>query len=333
MDKIDNHNWGNIFSDISQQEVFRNDRYVEVIANFNEPHLAHAQITTIQTPGIELVYANFNTERKLVLVDPENSESISSSFILSGEVESQFTLNKNSVRHWGNTHGFQYTPDFQGEHIILNHKLQAFSLCYDSTYFKAIAQSAGVHYLDQVLNSMERGQTLLVPPGKMALQPRMAELLHAIAKCNFQGLIKYLFIEAKTLELFALQLEQLNAGTGNGKNEKWSRADRERLKAVHDFINQTYLEPLTLTGICYHFGLNEFKLKKGYKHFFGSTVFGHIHTLRMQAAQQLLTSEQMNVSEVSFHIGYNNISSFSAAFKKHFGYLPGTIRLHTIGLY
>lgn len=329
MDKIETHNWGNIFSDISQKEIFSNDRYAEVITNFNEPGLAQAQITTFHTPGIDLIQANFTTERKLVLVDPESTESISSSFILDGAVESQFSLNNNSVLHWVNTHGFQYTPDFQGKHIIHNRKLQAFSLVYDNEYFKSIAQSAGMPYLDKISNCIERGETLLVPPGTLLLQPRMVELLHATRQCSFQGLTKYLFIEAKLLELLALQMEQLNAGSG--VKEEWNRADRERLKAVHDFINQNYLEPLTLTGICYRFGLNEFKLKKGFKHFFGSTVFGHIHALRMKAAQKLLASGQMNVSEVSFHIGYNNISSFSAAFKKHFGYLPGTIRVHVTG--
>ncbi|WP_158267608.1 helix-turn-helix transcriptional regulator [Adhaeribacter arboris] len=327
MDKIENHDWSTIFSDISQKEVFRNDRYTEVVAHFKEPNLATAEITSIRTPGIELVQANFTTARQLVLVDPESSEKVSSSFVLSGDLESQFSLHKEPVTHWVNTHGFQYTPDFQGQHIIHNQKLQAFSFSYDNAYFKSIAQSAGVTYLDKVLDCMDRGETLLVPPGKLALLPRMAELLHAIVQCKFQGITKYLFIEAKMLELFALQMEQLNAG--NNKKEDWSPADRERLKAVHDFITQSYLEPLTLTGLCYQFGLNEFKLKKGYKHFFGTTVFGHIHHLRMQTAQQLLATGQMNVSEASFHIGYNNISSFSEAFKKNFGYQPGKIRAYS----
>src|SRR5690349_15482248 len=112
MDKIDNHNWGNVFSEISYKEVFRNDRYAEATTHFNEPGLARAQITTIHTPGIELIHAKFNTTRKLVLADPESVESVSSSFILDGDIESQFDLNSNSVLHWVNTHGFQYTPNF-----------------------------------------------------------------------------------------------------------------------------------------------------------------------------------------------------------------------------
>lgn len=323
MDKIENHDWANTFSSISQNVTFRNERYTEVKSTFDEPGLATANINTILTPGIELVHANFTAERKLTLIDQEGSEKISSSFVMGGGVESQFSYYKDSVLHWGNTHGFQYTPSFDGKHIIHDGKMQAFFLSYDIAYFKSLAQSAGVNYLDKIVNCIDRQETLMIPPGKMLLQPRMAKLLHAIVLCSFQGLTRYLFIEAKILELFALQLEQFN--TVNHTKDEWSRADKERLMAVHDYISKNYLEPLTLTSLCYRFGLNEFKLKKGYKHFFGSTVFGHIHKLRMESAQQLLVSGQMNVSEVSFHIGYNNISSFSEAFKKFFGYLPGKI--------
>ncbi|GAB3165869.1 helix-turn-helix transcriptional regulator [Telluribacter humicola] len=324
MDTIANHNWGDVFSDITHQEVFRSSRYAEVVGYFNEPELACARIATIHTPGVEIIRADIHSQRKLVLVDPESVEKISSSFILGGGVESRFSLNKSSVRHWDSTHCFQYTPDFQGEHIIHNQQLHAISVSYDKAYFHSLAESAGMPYLDQVLNCMERSETLLVPPGMLELQPRMAELLHAIELCQFQGLTRYLFLEAKILELFALQIEQLNAGQTN--KDPWSIADRERLKAVHEYIIRHHLESLCLADLCLRFGLNEFKLKKGYKYLFGQTVFGHVHTLRMQSARHLLSSGQMNVSEVSFHIGYQTISSFSEAFKKYFGYLPGKIR-------
>ncbi len=320
-----NNNWSNIFSSITENVVFNNERYSEVQATFLEPNLAKAQISTIQTPGFELVQADFSTKEELTLVDLDYAERISSSFVLGGGLESQFSLDKTSVLHWSHTHSFHYTPDFSGKHIIHNGDVKAFSLSYEKAFFKSIAQTAKLKYLDKVLDCMDREETLTVPPGKMLLQPRIAELLNAITQCCFQGLTKYLFIEAKMLEIFALQIDQLNSE--NAQKEEWSSADKERLKAVHDYISSNYLEPLTLGNICYRFGLNEFKLKKGYKHFFGSTVFGHIQKLRMEAAQQLLITGQMNVSEVSLHIGYNNISSFSEAYKKFFGYLPGKISL------
>ncbi|GAB3499929.1 hypothetical protein GCM10027341_24230 [Spirosoma knui] len=63
-------------------------------------------------------------------------------------------------------------------------------------------------------------------------------------------------------------------------------------------------------------------MKKGYKELFNTTVFGHIHQLRMQKARQLLAEKVMNVSETADYIGYSNVSSFSAEFKKRFGYSP-----------
>ncbi|MCW3107222.1 MAG: AraC family transcriptional regulator [Segetibacter sp.] len=324
MDKINTGNWGNTFSEVSLQQVFNNDRYHEAVISLHEPGLARANLRTIHTPGMDLIHAQFSTQRKLELADPENVASISSSYVLSGELESTFNYNNRLVRHKSDTHAFQYTPDFNGRHIIHDNKLEALSFIYNPDYFKSIANSSGVPFLDNVMNCIDRGEHLLVPPGEVVLQPRMAELAQQIVHCAFTGLTRYLFIEAKMLELFAMQMEQLNSDTSD--KEKWSLADRERLKAAHDFIIQSYLEPLTLSCLCYKFGLNEFKLKKGYKHFFGTTVFGHILKLRMEAARELLVSGAMTVSEVAYHIGYSNVSSFSEAFKKHFGYLPRSVR-------
>lgn len=324
MDKINTGNWGDTFSEVTLQPVFYNDRYHEAIISLHEPGLASANIKTIHTPGIDLIHAQFSTQRKLELIDEENVSSISSSYVLCGEIESTFHYHNCPVKHSRNTQAFQYTPNFNCRHIIHDNKLEALSLIYNPDYFKSIANSSGMSFLDNLVNCIDRGEHLLVAPGEVALKPRMAELVQQIMHCAFNGLTRYLFLEAKMLELFALQMEQLNSDTTS--KEKWSLADRERLKAVHDFVIRSYLEPLTLSGLCYEFGLNEFKLKKGYKHFFGTTVFGHILKLRIEAARQLLVSGAMTVSEVAYHVGYSNVSSFSEAFKKHFGYLPRSIR-------
>ena len=124
------------------------------------------------------------------------------------------------------------------------------------------------------------------------------------------------------MELFALQMEQLQALRRTRPDDKWNRLDREKLFAVKEFIETAYLEPLTLKELSYKFGLNEFKLKKGYKEFFQTTVFGHVHHLRMQKAKALLKEQGMNVSDVAFFVGYDNVSSFSTEFKKRFGCSP-----------
>jgi AraC-like DNA-binding protein len=153
----------------------------------------------------------------------------------------------------------------------------------------------------------------------------MAEVITAIKGCRFGGATRYLFLESRMMELFVLQLEQAREARGRRHKDEWSAADRERLRAVKDYIESKYLEEFSLTDLTYRFGLNEFKLKKGYKQLFDTTVFGHVHRLRMQKAQEMLKQKTANVSEAAFFIGYNNVSSFCTEFKKRFGYSPGQL--------
>jgi AraC-like DNA-binding protein len=47
-----------------------------------------------------------------------------------------------------------------------------------------------------------------------------------------------------------------------------------------------------------------------------------IRILRLQRAAKLLSSASGTVSEIAYKVGFNNLSYFSRAFRKHFGKLP-----------
>ena len=84
--------------------------------------------------------------------------------------------------------------------------------------------------------------------------------------------------------------------------------------------------PHSLQSLSRAFCLNEFKLKKGFKELFGDTVFGYIHSLRMQHARSLILDEKMNINKVAGKVGYKNANHFSTAFKKQFGIAPSLIK-------
>ncbi|WP_346317499.1 AraC family transcriptional regulator [Chitinophaga sp. YIM B06452] len=109
--------------------------------------------------------------------------------------------------------------------------------------------------------------------------------------------------------------------------QRISLADAERLQAVKDHLRTEFLCPeLSLDLLCRRFGLNEFKLKKGFKQLFGNTVFGFVQELKMKSARQMLVEKRMNVNEVADHLGYSSPNHFSAAFKKMFGYPPAKLK-------
>ncbi|WP_256441273.1 helix-turn-helix transcriptional regulator [Chitinophaga sp. HK235] len=71
---------------------------------------------------------------------------------------------------------------------------------------------------------------------------------------------------------------------------------------------------------------NDFKLKKGFKEMFGNTVFGYMNQVRMEKAKLLLLEGKNSIADISFTVGYKNPQHFTAAFKKHFGYLPSELK-------
>jgi YesN/AraC family two-component response regulator len=85
-------------------------------------------------------------------------------------------------------------------------------------------------------------------------------------------------------------------------------------------------EPLTLIALAHKMGLNDFKLKKGYKQLYGATLFEDFFHFRMQRARQLLQQTDHSIIAITEMIGYKNVSAFSVAFKKYFGDSPGTFR-------
>jgi AraC-like DNA-binding protein len=323
MDKVDTQEWDRIFSRTEHKLVHTSDRYTEAVLTFDEPGLASGSLSQLSTPGLALRQVSIRSDRPFTLRDSNDSEDVNSAYILSGGIESRFSNIKKQVDFRRNRHGFQYNPTFQAEHTIRSGCFEALQISYDILFLKSLIGASESKPLDKVVDSIERKAVFFASPDRLDLRPRMAEIIHALRNCTFQGFTRYLFIEAKLLELFALQVDQMTADSELPAKAPLSRVDNEKLKAVRDFIETNYLMPLTLAQLVQQFGLNEFKLKKGYKALFNTTVFGHIHQLRMQKARQLLTERVMNVSETADFIGYNNVSSFSAEYKKRFGHSPG----------
>lgn len=138
--------------------------------------------------------------------------------------------------------------------------------------------------------------------------------------------MRQLFYESKVAELFLAQALQAES-IATTKIRPLSAYEKERLYMAKDYIESNVLNPVSMRNICQVIGLNDFKLKKGFKALFGVTVFEYLSSLRMQYAHQLLTDTSSSVFEVAYLLGYSEPYNFTKAFKKHFGYLPSKLKL------
>ena len=151
---------------------------------------------------------------------------------------------------------------------------------------------------------------------------RMA--LEGLLNHNYSGNLANIFVNAQTQMLLLYSLDCLEEKEIDTTVNKFlaNEADREKIIKAREVLLQHIGEPITIKALSRKVAMNECYLKKGFKEMFGSTIFDFYQSQRMEHAKYLLYEKGLNVTEVSFLLGYSSISHFSTAFKKHTGLKP-----------
>ena len=155
------------------------------------------------------------------------------------------------------------------------------------------------------------------------INSRIYSVIQEIKDCLFDGLSRRIYLESKTYELIALLYE----GTDNRRSGfDLSPKDKERLHEAALIIRDNIETPYSIIELAHKVGINQTKLKRGFKLLFGNTVFGYLQDIRMNLAKKYLLDTQMSVHEIGVRVGYQNTSNFSTAFKNTHGYKPTKLR-------
>ncbi|MEL6496849.1 MAG: AraC family transcriptional regulator [Cyanobacteria bacterium J06623_7] len=203
--------------------------------------------------------------------------------------------------------------------IMVDLALESYSPLYD-----AIAQSS--YFPPQIKKSLLNSQTGYHRQ-QLTTTPEMMMTLHQIVNCPYQGLTKQLYLESKALELLTLNLNLLETEySGDNATTAVKASEVERLYRVKEILIEKLDLPPSLNSLAKQVGLNEFKLKQGFRELFDTTVFGFLHDYRMERSRLLLKSGTHNVTEVAQTVGYSNMSHFAAAFRKKYGINPSQYR-------
>lgn len=130
-----------------------------------------------------------------------------------------------------------------------------------------------------------------------------------------------LYTKGKVFELLSLYFNLTNED-----EEKCPFLEDEdnvlKIKKAKEIIIERMVEPPSLIELAEEIGLTLKKLKDGFKHIYGETVFNFLIDYKLDYSRKLLESKKYNVSEISNLIGYSTSSHFIAAFKKKFGTTP-----------
>ena len=155
----------------------------------------------------------------------------------------------------------------------------------------------------------------------------MHQVLQQILHCPYRHGIKRIFLESKALELLALQID-LWSGLEQGERPapEIRAADVERVHEAASILLQELTEPPSIIALARRVGLNEHRLKVGFRQVFDTTVFGFVRAQRLEQARQLLLAGDITVTQAASAVGYASQGHFAAAFRKRFGMNPCILR-------
>ncbi|MGI2907294.1 helix-turn-helix transcriptional regulator [Tolypothrix sp. VBCCA 56010] len=162
-------------------------------------------------------------------------------------------------------------------------------------------------------------QTLIYPETTMAI----GGIAQQIINCPYQGITKRMYLQAKVLELMALQLVPiLAAQNGLQPSPRLKPSTIARIHYAKEILSAHLENPPSLMELAQIVGVSDRTLQRGFRELFGKTAFSYLTEKRMELAEQLLRQGNITVAEVAHRVGYSEPRRFAEAFKRKFGIAP-----------
>ncbi|MBD2729528.1 helix-turn-helix transcriptional regulator [Nostoc sp. FACHB-892] len=177
--------------------------------------------------------------------------------------------------------------------------------------------------IPQQLRLLAKGnnwQTLLYPKTTPAIQG----VAQQIVNCPFQGMTKRMYLQAKVLELMALQLAPILSAQDQLQRSPRLKPDTiARIHLAREILLAHLENPPTLLELAQIVGVSDRTLRRGFQELFGTTVFRYLTEKRMEWAEQLLRQGNITIGEVAHRVGYSHQGRFAETFKRRFMITPG----------
>jgi AraC-like DNA-binding protein len=293
----------------------------QVIIQRSPVHMANYQLTT---GGLFLMHSVMVFDESTNIHTDINGETITSQFIF---YKNSTGKKLTTSSHGNSRHNIRYIPSTRANHelsakVEYTYFMVVLSKAY---YFSLIDRHSILH--ERFVKDIEKGQFTSFSTEDMAVTPEMRKVINDIRDCRQSGELKRLHTESKILELLMYQLEQLRNNNGPSRQEIFRAGDYDRLEQARTILNERFVDPPTHKELAKEILLNEFKLRTGFKEYYGVTMYDYITRLRMEKARRLLLEEKMSIYEVSALAGFKHQANFSKAFKKYFGLLPSEVKV------
>ena len=91
---------------------------------------------------------------------------------------------------------------------------------------------------------------------------------------------------------------------------------------IIDYIKDHFNEINGIEDVAEKFYISKFYLCRTFKKLLGVSFISYLTQVKLKHAVKLLTSTNLDISEIAFECGFNSTSYFCNIFKKHFSVSP-----------
>lgn len=197
---------------------------------------------------------------------------------------------------------------------------RAFSLFYSPQLLESIAP-----YFPLLNEKLKSNTPFLLNFRSKFLLPSVKGIIQELFSVNLSEHSRALFYDIKIREILYHLLENtFLPDEGINKFSNWELARiREAARILRNHLDK---KPPTIRQLSKMVALNEFKLKKGFQYVFHLPIAEWIQEEKLMYAKECILNSPLPVKQIAAQVGYSRITNFITAFRKKFGYTPGSLR-------
>jgi AraC family transcriptional activator of pyochelin receptor len=301
-------------------EDFNNDKLVENTMHLNLP-FADAKMQQWYFNGIRMGYSNWHYKERVEMEWKGDLDMVTLYFNMKGKT----TIGNKNIKKPFELGKYQHNLFYSqsGEGTLKNEELHinTFMIQFNPDAFLRLTQDAN-DILKRFGDNVMEGKTVALSDNSLYMDINMLNAINSIVNCKYQDDLKKMFLLSKSIELLVLQAEAYNTLHSPSPKYLKTEYDKERMVYAREYLVQHLDMPPSLGDLARVAGINEYKLKRGFKEMFGNTVFGYLAETRLELAKIDLLEKKKSAGEIAFELGYSSIQHFSTAFKKKFGVSP-----------
>lgn len=220
---------------------------------------------------------------------------------------------------------FSYFPMFQA--IIKtgrSKRLQTFHIHFEPHFFEAFKN--GSKKLIAFLTKVEQNVNCQISDNRHFATPEMIRVINSLIHNPYKSKNLNLFTASQVNVLLLQTLHKVNKEDQKQNQIRLTLSDKEKLTVAKNYLVKHLDELVYIKQLAQIAGMNDNKLKRGFKQLFGNTISTYHEDLRLQKAMRLMIETDMPVEEIAYSVGYRNAAHFSDKFKRKFQFPPTYFR-------